>query len=98
MPTVKFIVETEATIKRVEIEEHHQFTPVNMVNNVGTRNLAQGFDADAILYLQGTQGQTAKFKIVQVMDGVQVPLAERNFIKISSQNGRSTSSVGFVVQ
>ena len=97
MPNIKFTVETQATIKRLELDEYDHYTPINLNNGVGTRNLASGYVGVAILYLRGLKGQTGKLTIVQKVGAVDVILAKRN-VKITSDTGEAISHLAFQVQ
>lgn len=98
MPNIKFIITTEATITRLELDEYDHYVPVDVNDGRGSATLATGYQGSALLYLQGNIGQTAKFKIVQVIGGVDVVLNGRNHIRITSATGRATANVPFIVQ
>ena len=98
MPTIKFSIETDAVIKRLELDEYDHYVGVGLDGGVGRKDLPAGYAGVALLYLRGTTGQTAKFKITQDMAGAEKVLAERNFIKITSASGQATATVAFAVQ
>lgn len=99
MPSIKFITETEVLIKRLELDEGDHFTPISpIVSGVAQKDLPDGYRGEVILYLQGSKGQTAKFKVVQVAPGGDVVLEKRDHIKITSPKGKATCTVAFAVR
>jgi hypothetical protein len=98
MPKITFTIETEATIKRLDLDETDHYDPVDLNLGVGNADLASGYGGVAILELRGDQGQTAKFKITQRVGQADVILAQRNSIRITSPKGRALNYVPFIVQ
>lgn len=95
---VKFNIETQATILSLDLDDNTSLTPLNVNGGKANANLGSGYQGVAILRLGGAVGQTAKFKVIQVIGGVDVVLEERKFIKITSPTGQATANVDFTVR
>lgn len=95
MPTITFTVTTTAPAREVIVYgSDSSQTPIALHGGAGTHDFPTGFVGNAVLTLTGTKGTTAKFKVAQG----QTVLGERNHIKITSETGRSQSTIPFLVQ
>lgn len=95
---VEFIIETTATIINLELYQGAGSRSLTVTNGQASEDLAPGASCVAELTLAGPVGTKAKFRVVQVIGGVRVPLAERKFIKITSATGRTVANVDFIVR